>query len=558
MEKPNNKSKLSIALTLLLYALIPLTVSILTFTIYNSITMKNELTTSTYERLKACAVQVKEYFEWDIREDILERDDVSEKYIDSLKDQDIELTLFEKDTRWLTSVKKEDGTRNNDTKCDPKVWETIQAGKDFKADKIKINGENYYTYYTPVYDDNGEVWGMAFAGEKQQTVQAAITKVIRTSVIIAVALFAVFIVLALMICRLIYNPMKAAANELEKISKGQVSGGFNAKSHIKEIVTIVDCIYSVKTNLSDMTGKIKNEMNGLNGTVNTVSGAVKISNDAKDGITAAVEEMANGASEMASSVQNTASAMMEMGNAIDSITTITEEAAESAGRISAISGKAQDNLKELIDANHSTVNATDAVTKGILEASDAVREISKAAETITGIASQTNLLSLNASIEAARAGEAGRGFAVVASEIQQLADQSNKSAQEIQVIIDDIVNKSEENTRLANKIKESVSNEGNVLKEVDDSFNEVVSCVGDMVTQVNTISNQTETLAKSKDTVIDEISTLSSISEENAASTEETSASTQELGANIENINSYTQDIVASSDSVVKMIDFFS
>ena len=77
-----------------------------------------------------------------------------------------------------------------------------------------------------------------------------------------------------MICRLIYNPMKAAANELEKISKGQVSGGFNAKSHIKEIVTIVDCIYSVKTNLSDMTGKIKNEMNGLNGTVNTVSGAV--------------------------------------------------------------------------------------------------------------------------------------------------------------------------------------------------------------------------------------------------------------------------------------------
>lgn len=73
--------------------------------------MKDELVDSTYLRLKACATSVEQYFTWDIREDILEKDDISYQFIDSLQDEHIEQTLFMEDERFITSIVDKDGNR---------------------------------------------------------------------------------------------------------------------------------------------------------------------------------------------------------------------------------------------------------------------------------------------------------------------------------------------------------------------------------------------------------------------------------------------------------------
>ena len=72
--------------------------------------MKDELVDSTYLRLKACATSVEQYFTWDIREDILEKDDISYQFIDSLQDEHIEQTLFMEDERFITSMWTRMGT----------------------------------------------------------------------------------------------------------------------------------------------------------------------------------------------------------------------------------------------------------------------------------------------------------------------------------------------------------------------------------------------------------------------------------------------------------------
>ena len=126
-----------------------------------------------------------------------------------------------------------------------------------------------------------------------------------------------------------------------------------------------------------------------------------------------------------------------------------------------------------MDANKNTVMISEDVVTGIDEANEAIEHIRKAADAITNIASQTSMLALNASIEAARAGEAGAGFSVVAASIQSLAGESDRSAKEIQTIIDEIIEKSGNNVQLANQIKEAVDSEGNALAAVSDSFDKV-------------------------------------------------------------------------------------
>ena len=199
MNTKNTKAKLTMGATLLLYALIPLSIAVIVFTIYGSKSMSRELEESTYSRLKASAQQLKTYFEDAVKTGDFEIDGNSEIYIDSLKKQGVELTLFQKNIRVLTSVRKPDGSRNNNTSCDEEIWAAVSTGSDYKSAGVVINNEDYYVYYTPVYNNLGNVWGMAFAGERQSTVKNAISKSILTFIIIAVCLMVPFIILALLI-----------------------------------------------------------------------------------------------------------------------------------------------------------------------------------------------------------------------------------------------------------------------------------------------------------------------------------------------------------------------
>lgn len=124
------KRKIKYQQVILMIGCIPLIVAIIVLTWYAAERMRNELIDSTYLRLKACSTSVDQYFTWDIREDILARDEVSYDFIDSLQDEHIEQTLFLKDERYITSIADESGKRIEGTKADPAIWETVKAGND--------------------------------------------------------------------------------------------------------------------------------------------------------------------------------------------------------------------------------------------------------------------------------------------------------------------------------------------------------------------------------------------------------------------------------------------
>ena len=119
MKTRKKKGRFNFRHAVLLIGYIPLLTANIILTIFASHTMETNLEESTFSRLEACAISVKQYFLWNINAGILERNDNNNDFIDSMKEKDIELTFFEGDTRFITSIKDENGNWNVNNRKSP-------------------------------------------------------------------------------------------------------------------------------------------------------------------------------------------------------------------------------------------------------------------------------------------------------------------------------------------------------------------------------------------------------------------------------------------------------
>ena len=135
--------------------------------------------------------------------------------------------------------------------------------------------------------------------------------------------------------------------------------------------------------------------------------------------------------------------------------------------------------------------------------------------------------------------------------------QSEESTQEIQKVVAEIIDASEQNIILANRIKEAVNNEGVVLSQVSNSFDVVNDKIVQSADAIVEITDKSQRLDMAKGKVLDEINTLSSISEQDAASCEETSASMVEFTSNMDNINQQAMDTRDTSSQLKEAVSYF-
>jgi len=164
------------------------------------------------------------------------------------------------------------------------------------------------------------------------------------------------------------------------------------------------------------------------------------------------------------------------------------------------------------------------------------QKISVIMNTITQIASQTNLLSLNASIEAARAGDAGRGFAVVASEIKKLAEQSSVAAKEIDYIINEIQSQSKNAVSEMNVTQIAITDQDKAVKETRNIFGEISNTSANLKTEVSKINEMNKRMILEKDIILGVMQEISASAQQNSAATQQISASSQEQVAGMEEV----------------------
>lgn len=551
------KKSFNMNLMLLLFSMIPLVVTVVGMTIMAVVLCTSNLENKVEDQLEVAARGLKFYTEYELKNGTATEITYDSEYIDILKADDVDLTVFVGDTRLCTSVLNDNGQRNEGTKAADGIWDKVSKGETFINDNTKVAGKDYYVVYLPITDASNKVIGMSFAGTPRSDISSAKRNIILISVITAIILMVVFGGIVIILSKKVSTPLRVTAESLEVIAKGDLTAENDLESAVAETDSLIQSYKGLQSNISRMLGSINSDATDLATRVNEVAQLAEQSNSSTEQINSAIAELADGATSMAQNVQNINEQVMEMGGLINNVVESVELLSNSSSAMQTANNEAYGYITNLEKSSSTTKDAVAGIKSQVVNTNEAITRITSAVGMITDIASQTNLLALNASIEAARAGEMGKGFAVVAESIGNLANQSAESTAEIRAIIDELTKQSEQSVLASESVEEAINQEQVILGETKKRFDVLNTEITNSVEDIRGISAQTESLESIKATIVENVSDLSAISQENAASTEEVTASMENIATNIRVISEDSEGMNGIAGNLVNSVGEF-
>jgi len=422
------------------------------------------------------------------------------KLIDELSAElNIAATVFIKNgddfRRISTSIVDNAGKRAVDTFLGKgsAAYPSINSGQEYLGEAV-ILGKKYLTKYSPIFAaDSKEVIGILFIGNEMATIEGIIAGNILNQIkMIAVIAFAILLA-SIAVNTLSYNfillkPINSATAMLKEISEGE--GDLTRRltlSSKDEIGDMAQYFNKTLEKIKNLVIVIKKEAGNLNGIGNDLARNMNDTASAINEITANIQSIKGRVINQNTSVTQMHSTMEQVVTNINKLNDHVEIQSNNVTQASSAIEEMVANInsvtKTLVDntSNVKTLNeASEVGHSGLRGVSDDIKEIASESEgllqinmVMKNIASQTNLLSMNAAIEAAHAGEAGKGFAVVANEIRKLAENSGEQSKTI----------------------------GNVLKKIKDSIDKITKSTENVLTRFDAIDSSVKTVALQEENI---------------------------------------------------------
>lgn len=450
-----------------------------------------------------------------------------------------EFTIFIGDERAYTTV-MQNGERVVGTKLSDEIAKIVIGKGETYVGEAEILGVEHLCSYVPTRDESGKVNGLIFAGVSLAEEMKEINNTVMASCMVGVILVVVSVILVAFFIRYaVSRPLAKLTDLANAMEQGELGIGSShdiklnirsndevgllagvfedtirrLKGYIGEISTVLEAIAagnltldtkqeyvgdfaSIKTSLDDILRKLNNTMTQIVESTNCVS-------NGSEQMAIGAQALSQGAVEQASAVEELDENMHGISGQVGETAQNAKQASEKVVSVGGLITESNQKMQEMILA--------------MQEINESSNEIGKIIKTIENIASQTNILALNATVEAARAGEAGKGFAVVAEEVRELAGRSAEASKSTAALIEHSIAAVEYGTRIANETAGQLAS--------------VVAGADEVMKTTNQIAEAAAAQAEAVAQVREQISQISMVVQTNSATAQESAATSEELSA---------------------------
>lgn len=461
------------------------------------------------------------------------------------------------DNNFIPTASSDESYIGRDVSSEQEIVDSINGG-NIVSNIIDLNGIEVYDIIYPV-TLNDEILGSLRIGFNLDDVNNAI----KDNIIGVVSVGSIVVAILIFVLYKTSNEMINIVNSLKDDTENMADGDFSFNvpdeflSREDEFGEIARANMRMKESIRNILKDVIDRAEVVASYSEELTATAQDSESFATQLAQVIDEVADAATSQAHDVEDGAHSISELDRAMSVNFENLERLNNATSGADTLKDEGLELIIDLVDKTKETGDSVKEIASIIGDTNISADNITKAIEMIGSIAEQTNLLALNASIEAARAGESGRGFSVVAQEIRELAEESSRFTEEIDLIVRDLTNKTSMAVSTMDNLEEIVSSQENSVNRTDGKFQGISNSIEEINGVIEEVNVSNRSIDEQKENLNNLMQNLAAISEENAAGTEEAAASVDEQSSVMAQISEASEQLALIAEELNNRTSIF-